>query len=165
MAERPIEYCPFCGTRLEHRYHEEEKRKIPFCTFCGDWRFPRYNAAVVMVIFNEVKDRMLMVKQHHEEQYYLVAGYIDEGETAEHAVVREIREETGLHVTGCRYSHSHYYEPSNTLMFCYEVTVAEGAFVPNEEVDEGKWFDPGTVMDSTVPKHSLAVELLTEAGC
>jgi ADP-ribose pyrophosphatase YjhB (NUDIX family) len=77
---------------------EEEKRKIPFCPSCGDWRFPRYNAAVVMVIFNEVKDRMLMVKQHHEEQYYLVAGYIDEGETAEHAVVREIREETGLEV-------------------------------------------------------------------
>ena len=67
-------------------------------------------------------------------------------------------------MTGCRYSHSHYYEPSNTLMFCYEVTVAEGAFVPNEEVDEGKWFDPGTVMDPSVPKHSLAVELLTEAG-
>ena len=36
MAERPIEYCPFCGTRLEHRYHEEEKRKIPFCPSCGD---------------------------------------------------------------------------------------------------------------------------------
>ena len=28
MAERPMEYCPFCGTRLEHRYHEEEKREI-----------------------------------------------------------------------------------------------------------------------------------------
>ena len=164
MAERPMEYCPFCGTRLEHRYHEEEKREIPYCPACSDWRFPRYNAAVVMVILNEAEDRMLLVKQNHEERYYLVAGYIDEGETAEHAVVREIREETGLRVTGCRYSHSHYYEPSNTLMFCYVVTVAEGAFVPNEEVDDAAWFDPGTVMEESVPKHSLAIELLTEAG-
>ena len=144
MAERPMEYCPFCGTRLEHRYHEEEKREIPFCPACGDWRFPRYNAAVVMVILNEAEDRMLLVKQNHEERYYLVAGYIDEGETAEHAVIREIREETGLRVTGCRYSHSHYYEPSNTLMFCYVVTVAEGAFVADgadcSSADEGGVF-------------------------
>ena len=117
-----------------------------------------------MVILNEAEDRMLLVKQNHEERYYLVAGYIDEGETAEHAVVREIREETGLRVTGCRYSHSHYYEPSNTLMFCYVVTVAEGEFVPNDEVDDAAWFDPGTVMEESVPKHSLAIELLTEAG-
>lgn len=162
MAEENRDYCPFCGSRLVLRYHPEEQREIPFCTACGDWRFPRFNAAVVMVILNETKDRMLLVKQNHEDRYYLVAGYIDEGETAEHAVVREVLEETGLSVTGCRYSHSHYYDPSNTLMFCYIVTVADGETVPNHEVDDFGWFTVREGIED-VPKHSLAIELLNKA--
>ena len=164
MAEKPMEYCPFCGEKLVTRFHEEEERDVPFCPRCEDWRFPRYNAAVVMVILREDREQMLLVKQNREDRYYLVAGYIDEGETAEHAVIREVKEETGLTVTSCRYSHSHYYEPSNTLMFCYVVTVAEGTFVPNREVDDAAWFSPNEVMGEHVPKHPLAIELLKKAG-
>ena len=106
MAERPIEYCPFCGTRLEHRYHEEEKRKIPFCPSCGDWRFPVFSTAVSMVVISPEEDRFLLIRQYGRPTYALTAGYINKGEDAEHAVRREIMEELGLETRRLRFNHS-----------------------------------------------------------
>ena len=154
-------YCPFCGTKLQDKMNLEEKREVPFCATCGEFRFPFFNSAVVMAIVNETKDQMLLVRQFGDERYYLVAGYVDQGETAERAVSREIREETGLTVTGMRYHRSHYYEPSNTLMMFYTAAVADGPVQTNEEVDDYRWF-PIREACLEIPKHALAEELLKD---
>ena len=155
--------CMRCGARLTLRELPGEGM-IPYCESCGDYRFPVFSTAVSMLTLNPEKTRILLITQYGKPHYILPAGYVDKGENAEHAVRRELKEELGMEALDLRYLNSHYYEPSNTLMFCYEVTVAEGAFVPNDEVDDAAWFDPGTVMEESVPKHSLAIELLTEAG-
>lgn len=54
----------------------------------------------VRVIILDEENRMLMVKQHHEERdiWMVPGGGIEEGESSFEAAVREVEEETGVRV-------------------------------------------------------------------
>ena len=146
-------FCSICGTELETQYNDTENRYVPYCSMCGEYRFPSFDCAVVMIIFNESKDRTLMINQFNDKKFYFVSGYIDKGESAEEAVKRELHEEVGLDVISEGYIGSHYYEPSNTLMFGYWVTVDDNIQpVTNEEVDDYKWLN----IAEDIPMHPLA---------
>jgi NAD+ diphosphatase len=54
----------------------------------------------------------------------MVAGYVEPGESLEHAVVRETREEVGLEVTTVTYRGSQPWPFPRSLMFAFEATVA-----------------------------------------
>lgn len=54
----------------------------------------------VRVMILDDQNRMLMVKQHHEDKdiWMVPGGGIEEGENAAEAAVREVKEETGLEI-------------------------------------------------------------------
>lgn len=135
-----MNYCMHCGTRLEERFLENEGM-IPYCPTCREYRFPVFNTAVSMVVMNQTRDRILLIKQYGGTEYILVAGYVNKGEDAEHAVIREVREETGLEVTGLEFNKSAYFGGSNTLMLNFSCTVADEALDGvTDEVDVATWF-------------------------
>ena len=155
----PVEmnYCMQCGAKLEKRFLEGEG-EVPYCPSCADWRFPVFNTAVSMIV-RDPKGRILLIKQYGKDSYVLVAGYVNKGEDAEHAVMREVREEMGLHVTSIHFNHSHYFAPSNTLMLNWTVTIKMECAHPNREVDSYAWFAPDEAREHV--KHpSLAEEFL-----
>jgi NAD+ diphosphatase len=129
-----------CGGRLEIRQHRTEG-PIPYCGRCGAWRYPVFNTAVSMIVMDESRSRVILIRQYGKPHYVLVAGYVNKGEDAEDAAVREVREELGLTVRSVSFNHSRYFPPSNTLMLNFTVTVAEDAPHPNWEVDSWRWFD------------------------
>ena len=92
-----------------------------------------------MVAVNKAQDKILIGK-HTNGNNLLLAGYVKKGESAEKAIVREIREETGLNTVKYRYIGSRYHEPRNVLMLGFIVAVGEGELKLNEDelVDE-KW--------------------------
>lgn len=55
---------------------------------------------VRVVITNEERDKILMVRQHHEDRdlWMVPGGGIEEGENSIEAAVREAKEETGLDI-------------------------------------------------------------------
>jgi len=57
-------------------------------------------AGGVRVIILDSENRILMVRQHHQERYVwtVPGGAIEPGETSMDAAVREVKEETGLDV-------------------------------------------------------------------
>ena len=108
-------HCFECGTALIEKELEEEGI-VPYCPKCQQYRFPMYNVAVSMIVVDEETGKILLIQQYGKLSYILVAGYVNRGEAEEHAVVREVREETGLEVEHLRFNRTKFFEPSNTLM-------------------------------------------------
>jgi len=150
--------CPVCGTRLTERKHPTDG-VVAWCEGCGDYRFPLFSTAVSVVVLNPDKTRMILIRQYGQAEEVLVAGYVDKGETAEHAVRRELMEELGLSAREVRFLASHYYAPSETLMLNFSVTVEEAEAHPNFEVDGWRWCSVPEARKSVRP-GGLADELL-----
>ena len=134
-----MSYCTVCGTKLVIREHKHEG-PTPWCENCGEYRYPMFNTAVSMLVMNEAKTRVILIRQYGKPHYVLVAGYVNRGEDAEDAVVREVKEEIGLDVSSVSFNRSHYFPPSNTLMLNFTVTVPDTDASPNWEVDGWNWF-------------------------
>lgn len=135
-----MKYCIECGTKLENKYLENEG-KIPYCTSCKEYRFPVFNTAVSMIVVNQTQDKILLIQQYNKKDFILVAGFVNKGENAERAVLREIDEELGMAVSEIRYNSSQYYERSNTLIFNYTCFVVDESLDRiTDEVDFAQWF-------------------------
>ena len=159
MSVIEMKYCMQCGTELKLKYHETEGKDVPYCETCRDYRFPVYSTAVSMVVTNEAEDKILLIKQYGRDRYILVAGYINKGEEAEHAVVREVLEETGLTVRKVWFNHSHYYKKSNTLLLNFTAVVTGTDVHENKEIDSYRWFSREEA-EENVSKPSLAGDFL-----
>lgn len=133
-------YCRECGTKLVPRKLENEGI-VPYCPKCGQYRFPQYNVAVSMIVVNEEKDEILLIQQYGRPSYILVAGYVSRGEALEDAVVREVREETGMTVSRVKFNRTKFFEKSDTLMCNFTAFVKDSSELdPNYEIDSCAWF-------------------------
>ncbi len=156
-----MKYCGDCGTRLVPKLLEKEG-EVPYCERCGKFVFPLYNVAVSIITVDEQRQKILLIQQYGKKNFVLVAGYVNKGESAEHAVGRELMEETGLKAGKIRYSRSRYFAPSNTLMLNFVCTI-EGSneFRLTDEVDYAEWFSYEDAARNIKP-DSLAQYFLNE---
>ena len=152
-------HCFECGAELEERELEGEGI-VPYCPKCGQYRFPMYNVAVSMIVINEQTGEILLIKQYGRPHFILVAGYVNRGEQLEHAVVREIKEETGMVVSHIKFNRTSFFEPSNTLMCNFTAFVKDASELsPNGEIDSYQWFTPSDARKNIRP-DSLAQKFL-----
>lgn len=133
-----LNYCPVCGMKLHPKEQPHEAPAL-YCGHCGEYRFPLFSAAVAVTVLDEARENMILIRQYGDPDPVLVAGYIDKGETAEDAVIREVGEELGMTAQNLTFLRSRYYAPSETLMFHYAATVKGKAAAPNWEVDGWEW--------------------------
>ncbi|WP_031554516.1 NAD(+) diphosphatase [Oribacterium sp. FC2011] len=156
MSEK---YCQVCGSKLIDKELEGEGM-VPFCPACNEFRFPMYNVAVSMIVINKKTDKILLIKQYGRDVYILVAGYVNRGEQLEHAVVRELKEETGMTASHIRFNRTKFFEPSNTLMCNFTVYVdSDSELSTNKEIDSFNWFAFDDARNNIKP-GSLAAEFL-----
>lgn len=156
MSEK---YCQVCGSELIEKELEGEGL-VPFCPSCNEFRFPMYNVAVSMIVINKKTDKILLIKQYGRDVYILVAGYVNRGEQLEHAVVRELKEETGMTASHIRFNRTKFFEPSNTLMCNFTVFVdSDSELSTNKEIDSFNWFTFDDARKNIKP-GSLAAEFL-----
>ena len=101
-------HCFECGMALIEKELEEEGI-VPYCPKCQQYRFPMYNVAVMHGLLWSRGDRENSAHPAvRQASYILVAGYVNRGEAEEHAVVREVREETGLEVEHLRFNRTKF---------------------------------------------------------
>lgn len=116
-----------------------------------------------MVVTNRNKDKILLARHKEQQEFILFAGYVKKGETAEKAVTREFKEETGLNVVKYKYMSSRYHEPRNVLMLNFLLVAENGDLTLDEtEIDEAKWLTFEEALN-TVRKQSSAEYFLKNA--
>lgn len=148
-------HCFECGTALVERELDGEG-VVPYCPECQQFRFPMYNVAVSMIAINEQNGTILLIKQYGKPSFVLVAGYVNRGEQVEHAVGREIKEETGMTVSRIQFNRTSFFEPSNTLMCNFTAFVKDDSELStNAEIDSFQWFSPEEARQNIRP-NSLA---------
>lgn len=94
-------YCPKCGSK-HFDINTEKSRK---CDNCGFEFYANPSSATAAFIFNE-KGELLVTRRGKEPAkgtLDLPGGFVDNNETAEQGIAREIKEETGLEVANAKY--------------------------------------------------------------
>jgi NAD+ diphosphatase len=72
----------------------------------------------------------------------LVAGFVEPGENLEHALMREVKEETGISVKNIRYFGSEPWPFPDSLMVGFTADFAGGELVIDKnEIESAFWFD------------------------
>ncbi len=155
-------HCYECGTKLIPRELEGEGI-IPYCPHCQAYRFPIFSTAMSTTLLSPDRKKALLIQQYGRNRNVLVAGYVNKGENAEHAVVREVQEEVGLKVVQMAFVKSTYFAPSNTLMLHF-LTVVEDDDLSHmtAEVDKAQWY-PLEQAKEAVLTPSLAQRFLFTA--
>lgn len=157
-----LEYCPECGTKLIDKECENEGI-VAYCETCQRFRFPIFNTAIIAIVMNPARDKILLIQQYGKPFNILVAGYVNKGESIEQTLIREVKEELGRDVTWYQYMRSEYFDRSESLMcnFVCQVDDEDLSHI-NYEVDRAAWYSIEDAVKNIKP-DSLAQKFLIAA--
>jgi len=136
--QRMHRFCSRCGERTVIAAAGHIRR----CPACGAEHYPRTDPAVIMLITDE-EDRALLGRQVHwpEGRFSTLAGFVEPGESLEHAVRREVQEEVGVGIGEVEYVASQPWPFPSSLMLGFNArATTTGIMVDGEEIHEARWF-------------------------
>jgi NAD+ diphosphatase len=132
-------HCPQCGTPTV----PAPAGHLTTCPKDGTDHFPRLDPAVIMLVIDP-EDRCLLARNAlwPPGRMSVLAGFVEPGESAEHAVVREVAEETSIVVGQVEYLGSQPWPMPRSLMLGFKTKAAAGQSigVDEEEIGEARWF-------------------------
>ena len=136
--EKTHQFCGFCATKTE-KSDADWSRK---CPNCGQTYYPRLSPCVIMAIRRG--DQILLAQRpgSTHKMYTVLAGFVEPGESAEHCVMREVKEEVGIKVKNIRYFGSQPWPFPGQLMLGFIADYDSGKIDPDlDEVQNASWFD------------------------
>ncbi|MGB8649027.1 MAG: NAD(+) diphosphatase [Mycobacteriales bacterium] len=156
--------CPRCGAPTV----SVRGGAVRTCPEDGSEHFPRTDPAVIVLV-SDGADRCLLGRQAvwPAGRYSTLAGFVEPGESAEQAVVREVAEETGVVVRDVVYQGSQPWPFPSSLMLGF-VAVCDGDAVPEPrdgELEDARWFTRAELRSGRPllpPDVSIAHRLITQ---
>jgi NAD+ diphosphatase len=130
--------CPLCGAATVVALAGHIRR----CVNDGSEHYPRTDPAVIMLVTDDA-DRCLLGRQPSwpAGRMSTLAGYVEAGETLEHAVVREVFEEVGIRVGDVRYVASQPWPFPSSLMLAFRAKATTTELnIDGDEIAEARWF-------------------------
>lgn len=153
---RRTRFCPRCGAPLQPGQGETAL----LCPECGNVMFPRIEPCVIMLVSRGDEVLLALHRNRNIRSYSCLAGFIEAGESAEHAVRREVMEETGIRVRNVRYYGSQSWPFPSQLMLGFTAEYDGGEIhVQEDELQHAAWF-PRDACPATPPPGSLAYRLI-----
>ena len=129
-------FCGRCGSRNRQVPGERCMR----CPDCGLDSYARISPSMIVLVTRG--DEVLLARSPRfvSGVYSTLAGFVEPGESLEHAVVREIAEESGITVTQPRYRGSQPWPFPRSLMIGCTARLQGGQVAPDgEEIAELRW--------------------------
>jgi 8-oxo-dGTP diphosphatase len=139
-------YCPRCGAALERRFAEGREREV--CPACGFVFYRNPVPAVGVVV--ELDGRVVLVRRRYDPRagyWALPAGFMELGESAEEAAIRECHEETGLlvQIDHLLDVYSFGFGEQSGLVIIYAATAVGGALEAGDDATEAGAFPLDTL--------------------
>jgi NAD+ diphosphatase len=148
-------HCPRCGAATDPEPGGHSAR----CPVDGTEHFPRTDPAVIMLV-TDPDDRCLLGRNAAwpERRFSILAGFVDPGESAEQAVMREVHEETGIVVENVRYVGSQPWPMPRSLMLGYRAHAPAGQQIKtdDQELTEAIWFSRAELL-AALEARELAI--------
>ena len=130
-------FCGRCGTKTVPVLTERAKR----CPACGLVVYPRISPAIIVLITRGEECLLARSPRFPNGMHSVIAGFVESGETLEHAVHREVKEEVGLVVKNIRYFASEPWPFPDSLMIGFIAEYAAGEIeIDNNEIVSAGWF-------------------------
>lgn len=132
-------FCSVCGERTQPFKGGHVRR----CAACRAEHFPRTDPVAIMLVVDG--DRCLLGQSAgrlaRTGMYSALAGFIDQGESIEEAVRREVFEEAGIRVGEVRYHSSQPWPfPSSLMIGCHAVAESRDIRIDAEEMADVRFF-------------------------
>ena len=132
-------HCPNCGSETKI----EKAGWVRRCEKDDIELFPRTDPAIIVSIVDE-NDRLLLGSQGvwEDNRWSVLAGFVEPGESLEAAVVREMKEESGLDVSEPEYIYSQAWPYPYSLMlgFSAKAKSSQQLKPDGEEIVRLRWF-------------------------
>ena len=138
-------FCSTCG----HETTVKRGGQMRECAKCEALHYPRTDPVVIAVVSD--KDNCLLGQTRgratQTNRYSALAGFVDQGESIEEAVAREVMEEAGIAVKNVRYHSSQPWPfPSSLMIGCHADAATTDIARDDEEMSDVRWFHRDEVL-------------------
>lgn len=130
---------------------------------------PAHRIRCVGAVLLDDAGRLLLIRRAHapgRRQWSVPGGRVEAGETDQHAVIREVAEETGLAVEVTRWlGDVQRCGPDGAIfeIHDYSCRVTGGVLRAGDDADGALWCDAATL--ATLPLVTGLIEALADWGC
>ena len=155
--DRNHQYCSRCGTPTKTQANERAR----ICPECKYTIYPPISPAMMVLITRGREILLARKKEWANGRYSALAGFVEPGETLEHTVRRETREEVGIEIKNLRYFDSQPWPFPHSLMIAFTAEYASGEIRPDGvEIEEARFFD-AEQLPNLPPSISISRRLIT----
>ena len=131
-------YCNYCGNVNKFDLEEGAFK----CECNNALNYPSISPCIITLIYDDERILLGRSKFFPENMYSTLAGFIEAGESAEQALIREVSEEVNVEVTKIEYHSSQSWPFPSQLMLGYKCKYLKGEIVLNDkELEDAQWFN------------------------
>jgi NAD+ diphosphatase len=155
-------HCGACGSAMR----PADGGHVMRCVVCNNQSFPRIDPAIIVLVTDG--ERALLGRQASwpAGRYSTIAGFVEPGESLEDAVVREVREETGIEVGDIHYQSSQPWPFPSSLMLGFRArALTHDVLCPDGELEDARFFTVDEVRLGKVllpPSTSISFHLIAD---
>lgn len=137
-----MKFCPQCGSELIEMKHDDRPRIVcPDLAACGYvfWNNP---TPVVGAIVEHEGDIILARNAAWPQEWYaIITGFLEKGESAEHGILREVKEELNLDGEIVEFVGVYDFFQMNQLILVYHVKAVGEIKLSEELLDYRRYKD------------------------
>ncbi len=130
-------FCGRCGQQIKTPSKDRGRK----CETCNLVQYPRISPCIIVLITRGKEVLLARAPHFVGGMYSTLAGFLESGESAEHACHREVLEEVGVRIENPIYQGSQSWPFKHSLMLGYRAAWKSGNIqIDGLEIVDARWF-------------------------